>query len=300
MGDYVIDATKAGNISRFINHSCDSNAQTEKWTVQGMTRIAFTATKEIQEGEEITFDYQFVSYGEKEQKCYCGTAKCRGVLGRKKRGDKNGNNKFHPSLDEEENSDLDYAPNTKIELTLESVADILKLVRSMHQEWSTDSARRPILPHIKTLFTSTDKHRSKLCYEYTRFQGLKILVDWYTSTEDRQIKMDILDIWDITGFKTQRPYIDSGILDLVQEQDPEMYNKFKMLPEGKNRFLKKFHIEEMLEREASRHNVIFEDLSGQNSENQSLSVQSLSPNPFNNKNKEKDKSNKQKLLERKL
>lgn len=31
----IIDATKKGNISRFINHSCDPNAETQKWTVNG-------------------------------------------------------------------------------------------------------------------------------------------------------------------------------------------------------------------------------------------------------------------------
>lgn len=61
--DCVIDATKRGNISRFINHSCDPNAETQKWTVNGELRIGFFCTKDIALDEEITFDYQFQRYG---------------------------------------------------------------------------------------------------------------------------------------------------------------------------------------------------------------------------------------------
>lgn len=61
--DRVIDATKRGNISRFINHSCNPNAETQKWTVNGELRIGFFSTKDILPDEEITFDYQFQRYG---------------------------------------------------------------------------------------------------------------------------------------------------------------------------------------------------------------------------------------------
>lgn len=61
--DCVIDATIKGNISRFINHSCDPNAETQKWTVNGELRIGFFSTKDVAAGEEITFDYQFQRYG---------------------------------------------------------------------------------------------------------------------------------------------------------------------------------------------------------------------------------------------
>lgn len=61
--DCVIDATKKGNISRFINHSCDPNAETQKWTVNGELRIGFFSKKQIMPDEEITFDYQFQRYG---------------------------------------------------------------------------------------------------------------------------------------------------------------------------------------------------------------------------------------------
>ncbi|KAJ6645462.1 putative histone-lysine N-methyltransferase CG1716, partial [Pseudolycoriella hygida] len=79
--DCVIDATTKGNISRFINHSCDPNAETQKWTVNGELRIGFFSTRTIQPDEEITFDYQFQRYGKEAQKCYCEAENCRGWIG---------------------------------------------------------------------------------------------------------------------------------------------------------------------------------------------------------------------------
>jgi [histone H3]-lysine36 N-trimethyltransferase len=61
--DCIIDATCKGNVSRFINHSCDPNAETQKWTVNGELRIGFFSVRTIMPGEEIVFDYQFQRYG---------------------------------------------------------------------------------------------------------------------------------------------------------------------------------------------------------------------------------------------
>lgn len=79
----VVDATRKGNRSRFINHSCDPNCKTDKWTVNGAVRIGFFAIKSIKAGEEITFDYKFERFGGTEQKCYCKAVNCRGVIGQK-------------------------------------------------------------------------------------------------------------------------------------------------------------------------------------------------------------------------
>lgn len=79
--DQVIDATMKGNISRFINHSCDPNAETQKWTVNGELRIGFFNKKFIACGEEITFDYHFQRYGKEAQKCFCEATNCRGWIG---------------------------------------------------------------------------------------------------------------------------------------------------------------------------------------------------------------------------
>ncbi|KAL0273974.1 UNVERIFIED_CONTAM: hypothetical protein PYX00_006522 [Menopon gallinae] len=80
-GDAVIDATIKGNISRFINHSCDPNAETQKWTINGELRVGFFTRRFVPAGEEITFDYQFQRYGKEAQKCYCEAPSCRGWIG---------------------------------------------------------------------------------------------------------------------------------------------------------------------------------------------------------------------------
>lgn len=42
-----IDATRYGNVSRFINHSCKPNAFVERWTVSNQLRIGFFALRDI-------------------------------------------------------------------------------------------------------------------------------------------------------------------------------------------------------------------------------------------------------------
>uniref|UniRef100_A0A0C9R0R9 [histone H3]-lysine(36) N-trimethyltransferase n=1 Tax=Fopius arisanus TaxID=64838 RepID=A0A0C9R0R9_9HYME len=79
--DQIIDATIKGNISRFINHSCEPNAETQKWTVNGELRIGFFNRRFVAAGEEITFDYHFQRYGKEAQKCYCEAPTCRGWIG---------------------------------------------------------------------------------------------------------------------------------------------------------------------------------------------------------------------------
>ena len=60
--EHFIDASDRGNISRFINHSCDPVAETQKWTVDGELRVGFFAKRRIARGEEITFDYKYERY----------------------------------------------------------------------------------------------------------------------------------------------------------------------------------------------------------------------------------------------
>ncbi|RLN91196.1 hypothetical protein BBJ28_00003292 [Nothophytophthora sp. Chile5] len=76
-----IDARNKGSFTRFVNHSCEPNCKTEKWTVKGETRIAVIALRDIDVGEELTFDYQWKALGSRQIKCFCGSENCKGIIG---------------------------------------------------------------------------------------------------------------------------------------------------------------------------------------------------------------------------
>jgi hypothetical protein len=85
-GSEFIDATRKGSLARYINHSCDPNCVTRKWTVLGEVRIGIFAIKDISAETEVTYDYNFQWYGGSKIQCRCGAESCVGFLGAKSRG----------------------------------------------------------------------------------------------------------------------------------------------------------------------------------------------------------------------
>ncbi|GAB4845175.1 hypothetical protein Ancab_038581 [Ancistrocladus abbreviatus] len=81
-----IDATRKGSLARFINHSCEPNCETRKWTVLGEIRVGIFAKDDITFGTELTYNYNFEWYGGAKVRCLCGAASCCGFLGAKSRG----------------------------------------------------------------------------------------------------------------------------------------------------------------------------------------------------------------------
>nr|XP_009860574.2 uncharacterized protein LOC100184753 isoform X1 [Ciona intestinalis] len=92
--DRIIDAGPKGNYSRFMNHSCDPNCETQKWMVNGDTRVGLFALREIQDGEELMFNYNLDCLGNDKTPCMCGSANCSGFIGvrPKPQMGENGNN----------------------------------------------------------------------------------------------------------------------------------------------------------------------------------------------------------------
>ena len=78
----VCDATKQGNVARFINASCDPNCYAKILTIDGAKRITVYAKKDIHSGQELTYDYKFpLEYDESKRiLCNCGSKDCRGYM----------------------------------------------------------------------------------------------------------------------------------------------------------------------------------------------------------------------------
>ncbi|OCT88682.1 histone-lysine N-methyltransferase, H3 lysine-36 specific isoform X2 [Xenopus laevis] len=79
--DRVIDAGPKGNFARFMNHCCQPNCETQKWTVNGDTRVGLFALCDVKAGIELTFNYNLECLGNGKTVCKCGAPNCSGFLG---------------------------------------------------------------------------------------------------------------------------------------------------------------------------------------------------------------------------
>uniref|UniRef100_A0A287DBX5 SUV39H2 histone lysine methyltransferase n=1 Tax=Ictidomys tridecemlineatus TaxID=43179 RepID=A0A287DBX5_ICTTR len=96
--EFTVDAARYGNVSHFVNHSCDPNLQVFNVFIDNLDtrlpRIALFSTRTINAGEELTFDYQMKGSGDVSSDsidhspakkrirtvCKCGAVTCRGYL----------------------------------------------------------------------------------------------------------------------------------------------------------------------------------------------------------------------------
>lgn len=85
--DVVVDAAVNGNEARFLNHSCAPNCD----VVVDDKRLWIEAIQDIEEGEELVYDYAFIleerhtPAAKKRYPCRCGAITCRGTILAKKR-----------------------------------------------------------------------------------------------------------------------------------------------------------------------------------------------------------------------
>ncbi|XP_057850362.2 uncharacterized protein LOC131060909 isoform X5 [Cryptomeria japonica] len=77
----IIDATRKGGIARFVNHSCSPNCAAKVISVRTQKKVVFFAERDINAGEEITYDYHF-NHEDDGMKipCFCNSRNCRRYL----------------------------------------------------------------------------------------------------------------------------------------------------------------------------------------------------------------------------
>uniref|UniRef100_A0A6F9DWB6 [histone H3]-lysine(36) N-trimethyltransferase n=1 Tax=Phallusia mammillata TaxID=59560 RepID=A0A6F9DWB6_9ASCI len=245
--DEIIDAMYKGNISRFINHSCDPNCETQKWTVNGRLRVGFFSIRNIDKGEEITFDYQFERYGKEAQKCYCGSSNCRGYLGKApSENDELDDTKWKkwdtslatiPTVDVELEKQLNkkkkkraFADNTleseifRLRTGLQTDKDVLLLSRSMVR---CDTMEQRHLC-LKVLCTT----ENQACLRsFLQLHGLPLLWSWMvdlsaTSTSDidsttSNLRIEILNTLSVLPITNKNILEDSKVLPMVKRWSEE-------------------------------------------------------------------------------
>jgi len=82
--DHVIDAAVGGSDARYINHSCAPNC--EAVYEEEDREIWIVAVRDIEPGEELTYDYGYAVEMESWEEarrlypCRCGAPTCRGTI----------------------------------------------------------------------------------------------------------------------------------------------------------------------------------------------------------------------------
>ncbi|XP_031829753.1 SET domain containing 2 isoform X2 [Nomia melanderi] len=232
--DQIIDATMKGNVSRFINHSCDPNSETQKWTVNGELRIGFFNKKFIAAGEEITFDYHFQRYGKEAQKCYCEAPNCRGWIGetpeeekektekkekrekdmRKKKGEKK-------QTDYMEDEDLEEEIDKLCSGGLKNRAHTLTLSRLMVRSRELEHRTR-----LLRLIQSGEQPCRRLFLDY---HGLRLIwsyvmdISTNDSEEAQQFRLEVLKTLNTLPIPNKTMLMDSKIYNVVEKWSKRLY-----------------------------------------------------------------------------
>ncbi|KAJ3188104.1 histone methyltransferase set2 [Irineochytrium annulatum] len=231
--DVFIDAQNRGNIARFVNHSCDPNCEVQKWMVGNHHRMGIFTKRELKAGEELTFDYKFERYGGEPQKCFCGEAKCKGVIGGQKSGDK-------VMYVEEDDDDMDYEEKVlrpdkprrnsskgddddeeeyvvkKVPKGLDSVEAVQKFVKAM-LNLNTNPSRIQRL--LKKLELTTEVNMQRKFLQYHGLSVLKCALAYYVNVKKDypHITYEIIRLLKVLPISSRNSIQDCKIEEVVSK-----------------------------------------------------------------------------------
>lgn len=224
----IIDATCKGNLSRFMNHSCSPNCETQKWIVGGKIKIGLFTLKNIKAGSELTFDYKFVRFGKEPQKCLCGEPNCTSFIGVSSQENSSGR-KSKQTEDSEEDSDgvdefqifIDSDPKAA-ELPGQISLIVSKLIQTDDLE---------VTKKLLKILQSTEKY---LCQrKFLNLHGLKLLSSLLTEhAKDSEIVFTILNVLKGLPLSTRNSIKEAGWLEkleLIKSKNSEFSQEIKDL-----------------------------------------------------------------------
>ncbi|XP_026829153.1 probable histone-lysine N-methyltransferase CG1716 isoform X2 [Ooceraea biroi] len=232
--DQIIDATMKGNVSRFINHSCDPNAETQKWTVNGELRIGFFNKKFIPAGEEITFDYHFQRYGKEAQKCYCEAPNCRGWIGEtpeeeKEKIEKEEIQEKDTKKKKEEKKPADYMEDEDLEEEIDKLCSTGLKNRAHTLTLSRLMVRSRELEHRTRLLRFIQSGEQPCRRLFLDYHGLRLIwsydMDIATneSEEAQQFRLEVLKTLNTLPIPNKTMLMDSKIYGVVERWAKRLY-----------------------------------------------------------------------------
>ncbi|XP_015606823.1 uncharacterized protein LOC107273288 isoform X2 [Cephus cinctus] len=226
--DQIIDATMKGNVSRFINHSCDPNSETQKWTVNGELRIGFFNKKFIAAGEEITFDYHFQRYGKEAQKCYCEAPNCRGWIGdtpeeEKEKIEKKEKREKDVRKKKEEKKPIDYMEDEDLEEEIEKLCQGGLKNRAQTLTLSRLMVRSRELEHRTRLLRVIQSGEQPCRRLFLDYHGLRLVWSYMMDVasddteEARQFRLEILKTLNTLPIPNKTMLMDSKVYSVVEK-----------------------------------------------------------------------------------
>lgn len=278
----IIDATCKGNLSRFLNHSCAPNCETQKWIVGGRIKIGLFTLKTIKAGSELTFDYKFVRFGKEPQKCLCGEANCTGFIGVSQKAETEKvtrTKKKTAELEAEAETEDEFEVYMEKEpKSAELPSEISLIVTKLIQ---TDDAE--IMKKLLKILESTEKSLCKR--KFLNLHGLKLLATLFTEhLKDKEIVSSILIILKGLPLGTRNLIEDSGWFEKLKLVGPEFEEIAKELEDKWNSLEMAFKIPK--KSETRDHNGSGAG-SGQATPNPSTSVLMSVPSEFSSALKRK-------------
>ncbi|XP_075986422.1 uncharacterized protein LOC142983442 [Anticarsia gemmatalis] len=192
----MIDAGPKGNFARFMNHCCEPNCETQKWTVLGDVRVGLFALYDIPAHSEVTFNYNLECAGIDKKRCMCGAKRCSGYIGAKPKQDESQTKKnklpgkrTYKKRKPEESPSTKNKPKRPIgrppkprELT-EIEKDLL-IIRNATNGISSDESSR-------SLSSEFDRNPKALKRKRVSFSTEEVIV--YDGTESPNVKKSKLD-----------------------------------------------------------------------------------------------------------